>query len=381
MKIPVNCTGCTACVSICPKGCFILSKNREGFSIPLFHPQDCIDCGLCENACQCINPSAFTSSKTILAAQSENEDYLQNSSSGGIFSEIAISILNKNGIVYGAAIDYDNNLEIRHIRVDNIDNLAKLRGSKYVQSNLTNIFPLIKKDLQNNLKVLFTGTPCQVLGLKRYLRKDYDNLITIDFICHGVPSPLAWEKYIMEIDEKFKGISNISFRDKRTGWDSYGFSFKNKNPRKEEYLYFERYKNPFMRGFLYDLYLRQSCHKCPVKNFFSGADLTLGDAWGIENYSHMLNIEKGVSLVVINSEKGITTIEELKLKKQLISEEIIKNHNSSAYFSSKPHKNRKKFFKLLSKGESFESIIDKCIVPPTYLEKILWSIKRRLKIT
>lgn len=392
IEIPINCTGCTACISVCPKSCISESTDHEGFMIPVIKPDDCIDCGLCERVCPALNKATHNGDPMIYVGQCADDLILNNSSSGGIFSLIASSILDNGGVIYGAAIDYADNCKVKHIKISDSGKLYKLRGSKYVQSALGNTFKSVKSDLVSGSQVLFSGTPCQVAGLKKFLRKDYENLLTIDVICHGVPSPLVWDKYIKyELDNFVRlhnnpdiSVNSISFRDKRSGWQNFGFAIsfaetidpENKN---ETTHFYNRYENPYMKGFLFDLYLRESCYNCPVKSFTSKADITLADAWGIGNFIENPAIDRGFSLIMPISEKGKRAIDRLPLSLTKVPGSILEKHNPSAFHSPERHRKRNKFFSLIQRGTSMPKAIEICLPEPSYIRKVIWSINQRLK--
>lgn len=389
IKSKFDCTGCSACQSVCGKKSITMYPDSEGFLFPIVNLETCIDCGACDKVCPIINQSPSSKPLDILIGQNPNNSDLSNSSSGGIFSLIASNILSQNGKVYGAAIDYNDNYRVKHIRIDSITDLQLLRGSKYVQSNLEGIFSQVKNDLQNNDQVLFVGTPCQVAGLKKYLRKEYSNLLLVDLICHGVSSSLVWEQYIRETannlgnDNSCK-ISKISFRDKRVGWNDFGFSIAySANDEKGQQTnndYFDaRFDNPFMKGFLSNLFLRDTCTKCPAKNFTSGSDITLGDAWGIERYLQFPSLEKGMSVAIPLTDKGQTHLQNLRIDWSTINEDFLKEHNSALYHSVTHNKKRALFFKQLASGQTVATSVEKCFPPPTFLDRIIWSIKRRIK--
>lgn len=390
IDVPDNCTGCTACISICPKHCIGSTRNKYGFPVPKIDPTQCTNCGLCEKVCPASHGSAIHASidtKTIYAAQNPDKTILKESSSGGVFSMIAAEILSQGGLVFGAAIDYDDHCKIKHIYIDDVSRLPLLRGSKYVQSDLAGIFIKVKRFLSEGKQVLFSGTPCQISGLKRFLMREYENLTTLDIICHGVPSPMAWEKYISERQISPRNNMKytwISFREKYDSWMDFGISFRtcsyNANGKFEghEYHFDKRYNNPFMKGFLEDLYLRDSCYDCPVKGLSSRADITLGDAWGIQNYDNDFNINDGISVVICNTDKGSQIISNLNLVLNIMPSEILTVHNPAYLKSPKKHPKRKKFFKLLAKGIPFDKCISICLPPPTYIDKVIWSIKRRI---
>ena len=189
-----NCCGCSACVQICPKQCISMAADNEGFLYPQVNSAICIDCGLCEKVCPVINQSAPREPLVVYAAKNNNEDIRLKSSSGGIFTLLAEKVIEEGGVVFGAKFDADWN--VVHDYTETIEGLAAFRGSKYVQSIIGDNFKTAKQFLNNGRKVLFSGTPCQIAGLKKYLRKEYDNLLTVDVVCHGVPSPMVWRDYL-----------------------------------------------------------------------------------------------------------------------------------------------------------------------------------------
>ena len=230
-----NCCGCSACVQICPKQCISMAADNEGFLYPQVNSAICIDCGLCEKVCLVINQSAPREPLVVYAAKNNNEDIRLKSSSGGIFTLLAEKVIEEGGVVFGAKFDADWN--VIHDYTETIEGLAAFRGSKYVQSIIGDNFKTAKQFLNNGRKVLFSGTPCQIAGLKKYLRKEYDNLLTVDVVCHGVPSPMVWRDYLdykrakraagkNTVSSSLKElpvITGISFRDKTKGWKKYGF--------------------------------------------------------------------------------------------------------------------------------------------------------------
>ena len=236
------CCGCEACVQCCPKRCISMHEDKEGFLYPKVDKEACIDCGLCEKVCPIIHQAEPTEPLSSYIAINPNEEIRLHSSSGGIFTLLAEQVIAEGGVVFGAR--FDENWDVVHAWTDTIEGLAPFRGSKYVQSRIGNTYKETKDFLQQGRKVLYSGTPCQIAGLKKYLRKEYDNLLTVDFICHGVPSPGVWRRYLSELRESLRAergdgkntvpssidelpvITGISFRDKSNGWKKFGFRFR-----------------------------------------------------------------------------------------------------------------------------------------------------------
>lgn len=294
-----DCSGCTACVNICPKNCIDLVADSEGFLYPHKNVDDCINCNLCDSVCPFRDSFNFTqdSSPKVLAAYDRNNRV--GSSSGGIFYTIAKYVIEeKHGWVFGAA--FDSKLKLVHVGVNDLSSLQKLRGSKYIQSNLEGIFLQIKNILQKDY-VCFVGTPCQVAGLKSFLKKDYDNLLLIDLVCHGVPSQLLFDKHIEYLENKYKSkVVSYKFRNE----DAWGVceivDFANhkkiKNPSYE--------LSPFLYSFMYAYTYRESCYNCKFAKVPRIGDITLADFWGVSNYFPDLNVSKGCSLILINKVRG-----------------------------------------------------------------------------
>lgn len=355
IKSKEDCCGCYACYNICPKQCITMKTDNEGFWYPKIDKNKCINCNLCEKVCPIINPVKRVDSKKIAyASMNKDEQVRMKSSSGGIFSILAEYIIKNNGVVYGAGFDEDFN--IKHKRILYSTDLDLLRGSKYVQSSIGDIYKQVKNDLENNNPVLFTGTPCQVEGLRSYLRKEYVNLITMDFICHGVPSPLVWEKYLKKMKKsKQENIKNIYFRNKDIGWKL--FSLKIIFDKR---IYSNDLNNDlFMKGFLQDVYLRPSCYNCKFKKINRISDITVADFWGIENILPKMDDDKGTSLVVIHSEKGKQLFD--KLSETMIINEVDLNeaikYNSSMIRSVKYNEKRNSFFAELNSGKELTDLI------------------------
>jgi coenzyme F420-reducing hydrogenase beta subunit len=337
-----------------------MEADDEGFCYPQVDSEKCIECGKCEKVCPIINRGPVSTQQTeAFAAWNVNDDVRQNSSSGGIFTLLAETILEDGGTVFGAAFA-PSYRSVQHIRIEDSEDLQRLRGSKYLQSVIGDSYKQAKVDLDSGKPVLFTGTPCQIAGLYAYLGKNYPQLYTQDIICHGVPSPKAWSKYLdyREMLAVSK-VKEASFRHKQYGWKKYDVKFKFENQK--EYVQ-DHGKDLYMRGFLSELCLRPSCHNCAFKGINRQADITLADFWGIDQLMPSLDDDKGVSLVLVHSEKGNELLEKAKkgIRSVSVSLDDAVKFNSAAVKSVKPHPKREYFFSYLDKTD-FPKLIDVCL--------------------
>lgn len=367
----IDCVGCGACANACPKSCLNMVADNCGFLHPEIQKNNCINCNACENACPVINQAPKQEEEiTAYAAYSKDENVRLSSSSGGFFYIIAKHVIETGGIVYGAA--FDENLYLRHQGAESVEDLHLLQGSKYVQSDTLHCFREIKELLTLNRPVLFCGTPCQIEGLLHYLNKPYENLFTIDFICHGVPSPKAWQEYIKFQEKAFSSkVVSASFRDKTTGWLS--FSSKLKFVNESEYLEAHK-KDSYMKAFLQNISLRKSCYQCKFKTVNRNSDITMGDLWGIKNILPDITDDKGVSAVFVHSEKGYRLLEHIKdyLWLQEIPSALAIANNSAMVKSVYEHNFRDYFFKNLER-QCFEKLVEDCLNPSYYVR-----LKRKL---
>lgn len=305
MNLPSSelCCGCSACYAICPNSAITMKMDIEGFLQPTIDETLCIHCSLCEKVCPILHPREERESLVVYASKAKDDDLRMKSSSGGIFSLLAKEIFKQDGIVYGAGWERPV-MRVVHKSAENEEELEDLKGSKYVQSDMGDIYQDVKKQLLLRRLVMFTGTPCQIAGLKHFLRKVYERLLCVDVICHAVPSPLIFTKYIKEFEKKFSSkVISISFRNKTYSWRRFSISLKFSNKR--TYLC-EQSKDLFMKAFLSEMINRKSCHFCPAKSGRSGADITIGDYWGIRNDFPIFEDEKGISLILIQTEKGLS---------------------------------------------------------------------------
>lgn len=366
-----ECTGCYGCKNICPKNC-IKMEYQDGFWYPKIRTNDCIDCNLCHKVCPINNFEALKTYKLkSYAAYSKDDSIRNSSSSGGLFTSLASIILENNGVIFGAA--YDNNFDVVHTEVQNIEELYKLRGSKYVQSKIGFVYKNAKKHLDEGRLVYFSGTACQIDGLKSYLMKDYNNLICQDLICHGVPSPLVWQKYLKEI-KKTNKVNEINFRDKSDGWYNYSLKIVGDN-----LLYQSKSKDDlYLRGFSQNIYLRPSCYNCKYKTIERNADITLADFWGIENEVPEMFDDKGTSFVIIHSDKGQKLFD--SIKNDIIFKEV--DIESGAKYQSTLKKSAfknpdyNKFFKNMNKM-SFDKLYKKYF-SDRFILKLKRTIARKL---
>ena len=369
------CCGCHACYSICPKKAIQMEEDEFGFLYPNINKDICVDCGLCEKVCPILHKNNIKTFSKAYACINKNEKIRLQSSSGGIFSLLADKIINDGGVVFGAA--FDKKFYLRHTYVSNKEDIYIFRTSKYIQSDIGDSFCKAKEILNKGKKVLFTGTPCQIEGLLCYLGKEYDNLYTQDIICHGVPSPLVWRKYLDYRRKKDKKVPNdVKFRNKDNGWKKYNlkFTYDDKIYKKNQS------EDLYMRSFLNNLSLRDSCYECNFKKYDRLSDITLGDFWGIENIDSNFDDNKGTSLVIIHSNKGeelINSIKENILIKSIDLNEAIK-YNASYIKSTKKDEKRRDFFRELD-NVRFDKLIDKYCVKTNLLKKFLRRLKTILK--
>lgn len=357
-------------------GAITMKEDEKGFIYPEIEKDKCVDCGLCELTCPILNKVNRNNQSDSFVAVNKNLVERKESSSGGIFVLLAKKILeNNNGVVYGAG--YNDKYEVVHIRIDNDREIKRLQNSKYVQSSINNIYTTVKEDLDNQKIVFFTGTPCQVNGLYSFLRKKYENLITQDFICHGVPSPKVWRKYLSEKENEYKAkITNVNFRDKKYGWNDFSMRMTFENNE-----YNVKHNNDLFENlFLQNLSLRDSCFNCQFKGINRIADITLGDCWGIEGINREYYDNIGTSLVMINTDKGRKIFEEIQknIKFEAIDIDKVVKYNSALIKSVNVNEKREEFFKDCNSDKRISEIANKYVMKENVLIKILRKIKRRV---
>lgn len=359
-----DCCGCFACSQICPQCCITMCEDDEGFCYPKINKDVCVNCHLCEKVCPIIRQEKTRNPLRIYAAKNINEEIRMQSSSGGVFTVLAEKIIDEGGIVFGAK--FNENWEVVHGYTTTRDGLAAFRGSKYVQSSIGNSFSDAKSFLKQGKKVLFSGTPCQIAGLKSFLRKEYNNLITVDFICHGVPSPKIWRMYLNEtvlcqckknlqfsnsMSKESIQVQDISFRNKHFGWANFSFSLKFSafEEREKHILFLEPlYRNAYLKGFIRNLYLRPSCHLCSFRELRSGSDITMGDYWGVQNVFPEFADNKGISLVLINSERVKLDISRLNLLPIPFQNDKLEKIQYALKYNAFRHQNRDLFFQKVA---------------------------------
>lgn len=338
-----SCTGCGACVCVCPVGCIQMVENKEGFFYPVIDHTQCIGCKKCYKVCP-NEPEDDEDVVAVLAGYSHNRDIRLTSSSGGVFTHLAEEVLKRNGVVFGVAMQKSQAVVCA---VENIEEIPKLRGSKYVQSRVGNAYGQVEKYLKEGRLVLFSGTPCQIAGLYRVLKKEYMRLITVDFVCHGISSPQVLEKYLKERGNG-KRISEIVFRDKTEGWNKFSMKLKWEDhtvsrESMEEDLY--------LQSFLKNLNLRSSCFSCKFRKIHRRSDITLGDLWGANEVVNGWTEDLGYSLILIQSKKGKELLESIKEKIVAVPVELsqVMLHNASLTTSPWDEYSRDLFFKNLKK--------------------------------
>lgn len=320
-----SCTGCFACSNSCSKQAIHMSPDGEGFYMPVVDLNSCVECGVCEKVCPIVTPFKQRNTSTPGAYALWQYEDRQKSSSGGAFSAIARLVLSAGGVIYGSVF---SGLDVFHVKAESIEEMAPMRGSKYVQSNVGSIYKDVKNDLLTGRKVLFTGTPCQVAGLKSFLRKDFDNLILVDIACHGVPSLSVFQSYVNKVEKRLKinKIATFGFR-KINGW---GFVTSIEKNGRYQSLY--GIDNLYMKAFDKAAIFRKSCYQCPFASIHRVGDCTIGDFWGIGHFGDKFRYDtlKGVSLVLVNNNRGHAVINSLQncfIEERNLRESFHMNHN------------------------------------------------------
>lgn len=305
-----KCVGCRSCEQKCPKGCISIKANKEGFLYPVVNTNECIGCKICVNSCPAVKVPKSRKPISVYALKNKDKKRLLSSASGGASDVFARYIIKNNGIVYGCTCTSD--MSVKHIEVKEEKYLKKIQSSKYVQSDLNNTYTKVKKNLDNGKMVLFTGTPCQIAGLNTFLGgEQYDNLYTLDLICHGVPSPLLFKKYLAYQSEKMKEpVIYFNFRSKNgKGWGSqYLFECRTKNKISKCVAPVDKYGKYFKQGNCY----RESCYTCEYSSIKRISDITVGDFWGIDKSHPEFSSTLGVSSVLVNTEKGQKLFDSIK---------------------------------------------------------------------
>lgn len=370
-----DCMGCYACSNICPVNCISMVSDTEGFWYPQVDYDKCIKCDQCRKICPILSSSTSNSTSNVPSAYAciNNEEAVRlESSSGGMFTLIAEQVIENGGVVFGAG--YNDDFTIEHSFIETKEELSKFRGSKYVQSRIGNTYSQVKDFLKSGRSVLFTGTPCQIGGLKAYLGQFYDKLICVDIICHGVPSPEVWMKYV-SYREQVAGLSaqRISFRRKDEGWKRYSMSFI----FKDDIEYRKTFdKDIYMKTFLKDICLRPSCYACKFKTIHRQSDITLADFWGIKSILPEMDDDKGTSLIFVNTSKGREVFSQIenKMKYKKVNLDQAIEFNPAAIRCAKSNRNRKKFFDGLDKIP-FDQLVKKYCT-----DKYSIRVKRKVKI-
>lgn len=308
-----KCCGCGVCQSVCNQNAILLQPSKEGFLYPVIDENLCVECGLCIKSCPinvCPESENKVFERQVYACKNHNHDILYKSSSGGVFFEIASSVIKEGGVVYGCA--FTPECEAKHMRVSTIAELYSIMGSKYVQSNTSGIWEQVKKDLKENKRVVFSGCGCQIAALRSFLKKDYDNLLLIDMICMGVPSPLVFKKHLTDLEQKFNSKiqhTTLSFRNKIYGAHTLSLSMSFQNG---QFYYEPMYVDAYVKNFHARLFLRQSCHSCSYKKSERESDITMSDFYGIEKTGWPITTEGGLSMVIVHSAKGAEMFKKIK---------------------------------------------------------------------
>ena len=383
------CCGCEACTQKCPRHCIHMCEDELGFLYPQVELKNCINCGLCEKVCPIINQSEEQYPTKVYACKNVNEEIRLNSSSGGLFTAIATDFIQKGGVVFG--VKFSKNWDVVFSFTTEIEGLREFQGSKYTQAYVGNAYTQVETFLKEGKDVLFTGTSCQIAGLKRFLQKEYVNLYTIDFICHGVPNQKLFKTFIKEEIQKHLCMSSqsldlikeIKFRSKKMGWKKFCFSLRVSKPvnnKTDDVVMSSMFSNTsYGKFFLNDLSLRPSCYKCPAKSGKSCSDLTMADFWGVQKFYPEFDDDKGITLAIVNKVKGeiLIPFDKLHYIEPSFDEAFDSN---GGYFRSVPFQPKKSlFWEYILSGKNL-CTVNKLLFPIPMNTKIKRVIKKLFRI-
>ena len=372
-----RCCGCLACVASCRFGALRVREDDLGFVQPELDASCCTSCGACDKACPVLNSLAVGSIEGSYWCQSKKVLQLLDSSSGGVFGLLATDTLERGGVVYGAAFA-DGYARVKHIRVDNAEWLHRVLASKYVQSYISpDLYKTIVSDLKNGATVLFSGTSCQIAALKRYLvGKKYDgSIILVDVMCHGAPSPLLWSSYVGYLEKRIgEKLDTVNFRSKSSGWTTFSFRY---TYRKEKVVEEQHSENWYMKAFLKNASLRQSCFNCPSKQS-CGSDITLGDYWGFDSRGKGVDIDKGVSAVIVRTSKGAKHFERIlgDMVYGAADYEDVSAKNPALEHSVAPFEKREQFLDDIRSGMDLDEMMSKWKFDRGFVRRILKKVKK-----
>jgi len=368
-----DCCGCGVCVNSCPKKCIKLEEDKEGFLYPHIYLDECVNCNLCEKSCPILNHinRKENAIQSAVIVQNKNHEVIQRSTSGGAFTVIAEYVINREGVVFGVAMQDD--YFVRHIAVQNKDELWKFQNSKYVQSFVGNAYSQAKDFLDSGRLVCFSGTPCQIEGLRCYLGKEYKNLILVDVVCRAVPSPGVWKKYIMMEIKKYGKIISVRFRDKTLGYQYSTMEIKNEQGR----VYREGIESqPWLRMFFSGMIIRPSCAECKFRSRYRYSDFTIWDCFNVSSFDKKFDEKIGTTRMLIHTEKGKEIFKYISQNfiYKVIDAELAVKDVREMFYSPCMHTKRDMFFEEFSKCDMQE------LIQKYYPESLMIKIKKYLRL-
>lgn len=349
-----KCCGCGACEQICPAECLSMEPDNEGFLYPRINKDLCISCDLCDEVCSFTKNNSDINPIGVFSGINKDERVRIKSSSGGLFTLLAEKVISKGGVVFGAR--FNEKWKVIHDYANNNSAIEKFLGAKYSQSEIRNNYVIAEKFLKEGRYVLFSGTPCQIAGLNSFLRDSYENLLSVEVACHGVPSPKVFEKYLKSFSDN---IVSVNLRYGEESWKDYKIKIGYINKDRQEYVEHHD-RDKYMNAFLSEISLRPSCYNCRVKLGKSGCDLMLGDFWNVSNVMPEIDDDKGISVALAYTKKGLEFISNIDADLKNISFEDACGCNGGFNEIVHEHPNRELFFNSIDETDSLISLIDRC---------------------